>query len=61
VLLYDIVHWHTAASTQALLEHFYWELFEHTPRSLDLSPSDYQLFTYLMNWFGSQCFKKNEE
>jgi hypothetical protein len=31
VLLHDNVHPHTAASTQALLENFNWELFDHPP------------------------------
>jgi hypothetical protein len=36
-------------------------LFDHTPYSLGLTPSDYRLFTYLKNWFGSQRFNNNEE
>jgi hypothetical protein len=47
-------HTGTAARTQELLEHFNWELFDHTPYSPDLAPSDYHLFTYLNNWLGSQ-------
>jgi hypothetical protein len=34
---------------RALLEHFNWELFDHSPYSPDLAPSDYHLFTYLKN------------
>jgi hypothetical protein len=51
----------SAARTQALLEHFSLELFDHPPYSLDLTPSDYHLFTYLMNWLASQGFNNNGE
>jgi hypothetical protein len=44
---------HTAASTQALLEHVNWELFDHSPYSPDFARSDYHLFTYFKNWLGS--------
>jgi transposase len=43
-LLHDNACQHTAACTQALLEHFNWELFDHPPYSPDLAPSDYHLF-----------------
>jgi transposase len=56
VLLHDNARPHTAARTRALLEHFDWELFDHTPYSPDLAPSDYHLFTYLNNWLTSQRF-----
>jgi hypothetical protein len=52
---------HTAAHTQALLEHFNWELFDHLPYGPDLAPYDYHLFTYLEDWLGSQHFTNNEE
>jgi hypothetical protein len=45
VLPHDNVHPHAAARTQALPEHFNWQLFDHTPYSPDLSPSDYHLLT----------------
>jgi histone-lysine N-methyltransferase SETMAR len=56
VLLLDnaLPHTSTAARTRALLEHLDWELFDHHPYSPDLFPSDYNLFTCLMNWFGSK-------
>jgi histone-lysine N-methyltransferase SETMAR len=57
----DNVHLHTAACSQALLEHFIWELFDHPPYGPDLTPNDYHLFTYLKNWLGSQRFNNNEE
>jgi hypothetical protein len=46
LLLLSNAHPHTAAHTQALLEHFSWELFDYTPYSPDLTLSDYNLFTY---------------
>jgi hypothetical protein len=52
--LHDNAHLNTAAHTQALLEHFNWELFDHRPCSLYLILSDCHLFTYLRNWFRSQ-------
>jgi transposase len=61
VLLHDNVLPHTAAHSRALLEHFNWELFDHPPKSPDLAPSDYHLFTYLKNWLGSQCFNNTKE
>jgi histone-lysine N-methyltransferase SETMAR len=55
VLLHDSAcsHTSTAARTQALLEHFNLELFDHPPYSPDLTPSVYHQFTYLKIWLGS--------
>jgi histone-lysine N-methyltransferase SETMAR len=61
VLLYDNVRPHTTARTQALLEHFNRDLFDHPPYSPDLASSDYHLFTYLRNQLLSQRFNSNEE
>jgi transposase len=60
VLLQDNACPQTAAYTQALLEHFNWEMTDHPPYSPDLAPCDYHLFTYLKNWLRSQCFNNNE-
>jgi transposase len=46
VILHDNARQHTAARIRALLEHFNWELFDHTPYIPDLAPRDYHLFTY---------------
>jgi polysaccharide deacetylase 2 family uncharacterized protein YibQ len=43
------------------MEHFNWELFDYPPYSHELATSDYQLFTYVKNCFGSQRFYNNEE
>jgi hypothetical protein len=53
VLLHGNECLHTAACTQALLEHFSWELFDFPPQSPDLAPSSYHPFTYLKNWLKS--------
>jgi hypothetical protein len=60
VLLHDNVHLHIAAHTQAFLQHFTWELFDHLPYIPDPTPSNYHLFIYLKNWLGSQHFNSNE-
>jgi histone-lysine N-methyltransferase SETMAR len=61
VLLHASAHLCTSPHTQALLEHFNWELSDHPPYSPGLAPSNYHLFTYLKNWLGSQHFSNNEE
>jgi hypothetical protein len=61
VLHHDNARLHSAARTRALLEHFNWELFDHTPCSPDLALSNYPLFIYLKNCLGSQHFSNNEE
>jgi hypothetical protein len=61
VPLHGDAHPHTAARTRALLEIFNWELFDHHPHILDLTPTNYHLFTYLKKWFGLQHFSNNEE
>jgi transposase len=60
VLLHDNARPHTAARTRALLERFIWELFDHPPYFPDFAPSDYNLFTFLKKWLGSQHFNNNE-
>jgi hypothetical protein len=61
LLLHDERCPHTAACTQALVDHFHWELFVHPSYSLDLTPSNYHLFTCLKNWLEAQHFNNNEE
>jgi hypothetical protein len=61
VLLLDNARPYTAVQTRALLEHFNWELFDRSPYSRDFAPSDYHLFTYLKNWFGSQRCNNTED
>jgi hypothetical protein len=61
MLLHDNVRPHAAARTQALLEHFNWELFDHPVYSPGLSLSDYHMLSCLKNWMGSQRFNSNEE
>jgi histone-lysine N-methyltransferase SETMAR len=54
VLLYDNTCLHTAAHTQAMLEHF------NPTYSPDLALSDYHLFTYLKNWLQLKHFNNYE-
>jgi histone-lysine N-methyltransferase SETMAR len=62
VFLHDSVPRYISARTRARLEHFNWELFDHSPYSPDPAPRDYHLLTrtYLKNWLGSQRFNSNE-
>jgi hypothetical protein len=55
------LHTSTAARTRALLQHVNWELFDHRPSRPDFAPSNYHLFTYVKNWYLSQCFNNNEQ
>ncbi|GBM13491.1 hypothetical protein AVEN_40427-1 [Araneus ventricosus] len=38
-----------------------WEIFDHPPYSLDLSPSDFHLFLKLKEFLGSKRFGSDEE
>jgi hypothetical protein len=68
-LTYDVMllhynacpHTQTAASTQAVLEHFNWELFDHHGYSPHLTLRDYHLLIYQKNRLRSQRFNNNEE
>jgi hypothetical protein len=61
VLLDDNAFPLVTARTRTLPEHFNWELFGHSPYSLDLASSDYHLFTHLKYWLESWRFDNNEE
>jgi hypothetical protein len=60
VLFHDNAYTHTAVHIWALLEHFYWEFFDHH-YSPDLALRDCHPFTYLKNWLWSQHFNNFEE
>jgi hypothetical protein len=60
MLLHDTMRQHIATRTLALLEHFDWELFDHSHHSTNLPPSD-NLFTYLKNWLISPRLNSNEK
>jgi hypothetical protein len=51
----------TAVRTNALIKLFKWEVFDHTPYSLDLAPSDYHLFTKMKVWLAIQRFHTKEQ
>jgi hypothetical protein len=50
ILLHDKVWPHTTACTNALMNLFNWEIFDHSPYSPDLPPSGYHLFTKMKVW-----------
>jgi histone-lysine N-methyltransferase SETMAR len=52
---------YTAARTNALIKLFNWEIFDHPSYSLDLTPSNYYLFTKMKVWLDTQGFHTNEE
>jgi hypothetical protein len=47
VLLHDNAHLNTAAGTLLVLEHFNWQLFDHSSYGPDLTWGNYHLFTYM--------------
>jgi hypothetical protein len=51
---------HAAASTQAMLQEFGWEVFEHPAYSPDFAPSDFHLFPKLKEFLGSRRFRSDE-
>jgi hypothetical protein len=59
MLLHDNARPHAAASTQAMLQEFGWEVFEHPAYSPDLAPSDFHLFPKLKEFLGSRRFKSD--
>ena len=61
VLLHENTRPHTTARTNALIELFNWEIFDHPPYSPDLAPSDYHLFTKMKVWLATRRFHTNEE
>jgi len=61
VLLQDKARPHTAARTNAVMNLFNWEIFDHPPYSPGLPPSDYHLFTKMKVWLAPRRFHTNEE
>jgi hypothetical protein len=61
VLLHKNARPQATVRTRALLEHFNWELFDHSPYNPDLAPISSQLFTYLKNWRAPQRFSNNDD
>jgi transposase len=61
VLLHDNARPHTAGRTNSLIKLFNWEIFDLSPYSPDLAPSNYSLFTKMKVWLGTQRFHTNEE
>jgi histone-lysine N-methyltransferase SETMAR len=63
VLLHDNARPHTAACTQALLQKFRWDLFDHPLYNPSLAPRDFHLFSRMKVRLGTHrfCVKTNEE
>jgi hypothetical protein len=61
MLLHDNVRPHAAARTQAMLQEFGWEVFEHPAYIPDLAPSDFHLFPKFKEFLGGSRFKSDEE
>jgi hypothetical protein len=61
MLLHDNARPNAAARTQAMLQEFDWEVFEHPVYSPDLAPSDFHLFPKLKEFLGGRRFKSDEE
>jgi histone-lysine N-methyltransferase SETMAR len=61
MLLHDNARPHASARTQAMLQEFGWEGFEHPAYSPDLAPSDFHLFPKLKEFLGVRRFKSDEE
>jgi histone-lysine N-methyltransferase SETMAR len=59
--LHDNARPHAAARTQAMLQEFGWEVFEHPAYSPDLAASDLHLFPKLKDFLGGRRFKSDEE
>ena len=60
VLLHNNMRPHAVARTNALIK-LNWEIFDHSPYILDMSPSNYHLFTKMKVWLATQRFHTNEE
>lgn len=60
-LLHDNARPHTAKLVQNLLKDFKWDVFNHSPYSPDLAPSDYHLFPHLKKELGGQRFATRDE
>jgi hypothetical protein len=61
VLLHNNTRSHTATRTNALINLFNWEIFDHPPYSPNLPPSSYHLFTKMKIWLATRHFHTNEE
>jgi hypothetical protein len=59
-LLHDNARPHSAAATVNLLNSWDWEILPHSPRSPDLTASDFNLFQKMKKHLRSQRFNSNE-
>jgi hypothetical protein len=61
LLLHDDVRPHCVTSTQQLLHHRCWKIFEHPTYSPDLEWSHYHMFLTLIQIFGNHKFQDNHQ
>jgi hypothetical protein len=61
VLLHDNARPHTTARSNALIKLFTWEISDQPSYSTELVPIDYNLFTKMKVWLGTQRFQTNED
>jgi hypothetical protein len=61
MLLHDDARPHAAARTQAMLQEFGWEVFEHPAYSPDSAKSDFHLFPKLKEFFGGKRVETDAE
>jgi histone-lysine N-methyltransferase SETMAR len=61
MFLHDNARPHAAARTQAMLQEFGWEVFEHPAYNPDLAPSDFHLFPKLNEFLGGRRFRSDED
>jgi histone-lysine N-methyltransferase SETMAR len=56
LLHHDNARPHTAQATQQRIQELQWELLEHLPYSMYLTPSDFHLFGLLKSHLGGRHF-----
>jgi hypothetical protein len=61
MLLHDNARPHVASITQAMLQEFGCDVFEHPAYSQDLAPSDFHLIPKLKKFLDGRRFKSDEE
>jgi hypothetical protein len=61
ILPHDNTRPHATACANALIKLFNSEIFDHTPYSPDLAPSDYHLFIKMKVWLATQRLHTNKK
>ena len=61
ILQHDNVRTHDAKPVKTYLETLKWEVLPHSPYSLDIAPSDYNLFRSMAHGVADQQFRSYED